>query len=844
MAGKIVIKGARVHNLKNIDLEIPRDAFVVITGVSGSGKSSLAFDTLYAEGQRRYLESLGGDGRQLLKQLDKPDVDFIDGLSPAIAIEQRAAPANPRSTVGTITEVYDFLRVLFTRVGQPFCVACGSEINAQTIDQMVDRLLALPAQMRITVLAPLVFAAGADPTRSLDEMTRQGFTRVMLDGEIHELADGISDAMKSAKQIDLVVDRLVLREGIARRLTDSLEVASRAGKQIVKILATVEGESLPAQSLVFTQRFICLQCGAAAPEITPSLFSFHSPQGACAGCGGLGVSSQRGKPARPIENDPKPCTDCAGRRLRKESLSVRIAGQNISELSSLSVAESMAFFDGLELTGARKIIGQKILAEITGRLRCLTRLGLDYLSLDRPSTSLSGGEAQRVRLATQIGAAMAGVLYILDEPSIGLHQKDNGQLIALLKQLRDAGNSVLVVEHDPETILAADYVVDMGPGAGVQGGEVVARGTPAELRRDSRSLTGRYLSGTEVVPLPLTRRAGAAGFIRLKHIRARNLKDLTVEFPIGAMTCVTGVSGAGKSTLVMEVLYQTIRARIEHGPGKISNSTDITGWQSIDRVIAVDQSPIGRTPRSNPATFTGLYDRLRELFAQLPEARARGFTAERFSFNLRGGRCEACDGDGVTRLEMHFLPDMFVTCEACRGRRYNRETLEVKYKGLSIADMLDLTVHQGLELLSYVPLIHDRLRTLYEVGLGYLRLGQSASTLSGGEAQRVKLARELARRSTGKSLYILDEPTTGLHFDDVKKLLELLNRLTDLGNTMVIVEHNLDVIKSADYLLDLGPGGGPRGGELVARGTPEEVAGDSQSFTGNYLKAVLNFSQQ
>ncbi|MBM2803681.1 MAG: excinuclease subunit [Deltaproteobacteria bacterium] len=806
MADHIVIKGARVHNLKK---------------------------------QRRYLESLGADARQLLKQVAKPDVDLIDGLSPAIAIQQKTGLANPRSTVGTMTDVYDYLRLLFVRVGELFCVSCGHAITAYSIEQIVDQLLALPMQTRILVLAPLRFTPSEDASKVLHELTRQGFARVIVDGQMHELGGEIAEAVRAASALDLVVDRLVLREGIARRLADSLETASRAGQGIITIEARAENETAAPRRMVFSQKFVCVQCGGVAAELTPSLFSFNSPLGACPTCNGLGISSERSKRAKPSDAATA-CPDCRGSRLKKESLSVRVAGKNIAELASRSIAELLAFLDGLELAEQRKAVGHKIAAEITSRLACLAQLGLDYLSLDRTSTTLSGGEAQRVRLATQIGASLAGVLYILDEPSIGLHQKDNARLVSLLKQLRDAGNSVLVVEHDPETIVAADYVIDMGPGAGVLGGEAITQGTPAQLQRATVSLTGRYLSGAlKISPAP-TRRTGSGDSLRITNASQRNLKNLTVEFPIGAMTCVTGVSGAGKSTLVMEVLFDGISQRLQRARGKKADATQITGWENFDRLIAIDQSPIGRTPRSNAATYVGLYDHLRKLFAELPEARVRGYKAERFSFNARGGRCEACDGAGVTRVEMHFLPEMFVTCEVCRGRRYNRETLAVKYKGLSIADVLALTVNQALELLAAVPPIHDRLRTLRDVGLGYLCLGQSALTLSGGEAQRVKLARELARRSSGRSLYILDEPTTGLHFDDVRQLLELLNRLTDLGNTMIIVEHNLDVIKCADHVIDLGPEGGARGGELIASGTPSEVAQVSLSATGAYLKAAMS----
>jgi len=837
MAGQIVIQGARVHNLKNINLEIPRDRLVVITGVSGSGKSSLAFDTLYAEGQRRYLESLGVDMRQLLRQLAKPDVDRIDGLSPAIAIQQKAAAYNPRSTVGTLTDIYDFLRLLFARVGQPHCVKCGCEIQAQSIEQISDRVMALPAGSRLLILAPVKFFEGS-AGKSLGELARQGFTRAMVDGRTYELSGEIPDALHNANQLDLVIDRLVLRDGIEKRLADSLEVAARAGQQTIKIEILGDGAAAAPERLVFSQRFACVDCGTTLGEITPSLFSFNSPDGACVGCNGTGMEIKRGKRVAD-QTDATPCSDCRGTRLRKESLAVRIAGQNIASLSSAAISENLLFFDQVELAPERRIVGQRIIAEIASRLGCLSELGLDYLCLHRPTMTLSGGELQRVRLATQIGSSLAGVLYILDEPSIGLHQKDNDRLIGLLRRLRDNGNSVIVVEHDRETIGAADFVVDMGPGAGVNGGEVVAHGTPAELQKNRRSLAGMYMAGELEIARPLRRRVGTERVLQITGARRHNLRNLTVRFPIGAMSCVTGVSGAGKSTLAMEVLYNAVSQRLQRGRGKVVDSQQVSGWENFDRVIAIDQLPIGRTARSNPATFMGLHDHLRQLFAQVPEARVRGFKAARFSFNAKGGRCEACQGDGVTRVEMHFLPEMYVTCESCKGRRYNRETLEIKYRGLSIADVLDLTVMQAAELLSTVPPIHERLRTLREVGLGYLALGQSAATLSGGEAQRLKLARELARRSTGRSLYLLDEPTTGLHFDDIKQLLELLNRLIDLGNTMIIVEHNLEVIKCADFVVDLGPGGGTAGGEIVAMGSPEAIAVAPASATGRYLRGVL-----
>jgi excinuclease ABC subunit A len=842
MAGKIVIKGARVHNLKNIDLEIPRGRFVVITGVSGSGKSSLAFDTLYAEGQRRYLESLGADTRQLLQQLEQPDVDSIDGLSPTIAVQQKPGLASPRSTVGTLTDSYDYLRLLFARIGQPFCVSCDREIRAYTVEQIVDQLLALPAQTRIIVLAPVPLSSAGDAKERLREFARQGFARVMVDGEMRELGGEDDPDDGAIGQLDLVIDRLALRDGIEKRLADSLEVASRHGAKVVKIQILSGNESSSSGALLFSLNFACVHCGTVMPELTPSLFSFNSPQGACPSCNGLGVIAAAQRKRTKVsgeDGDVMPCAECGGSRLRPESRAVRIAGRDIAEVAALPVSQALEFFSTVTIGEERRVVGQKIVDQIARRLRVMADLGLQYLSLDRRTVTLSGGELQRARLATQIGSAMAGVLYVLDEPSIGLHQKDNARLLTLLKQLRDAGNTVLVVEHDRETMLAADYLIDMGPAAGVHGGEVVAHGTPEEITRNERTLTGRYLSGASKVPIPPQRRGGTEKFLTIRNANARNLKNLTVEIPLGAITCVTGVSGAGKSTLVMDVLYRGAAARLQRRKDSVVAEAEILGWENLDRVIGVDQTPIGRTPRSNPATYTGLYDHLRELFAQLPEARVRGYGSERFSFNASGGRCEACAGEGVTRVEMYFLPEVYVTCAVCKGRRYNRETLDIHYKGLSIADILELTVDQALELLANIPAIHDRLRTLHDVGLGYLQLGQSASTLAGGEAQRVKLARELARRSSGRSLYVLDEPTAGLHFEDVRTLLELLHRLVDMGNTIVIVEHNLDVIKDADYVIDLGPEGGERGGELVAQGRPEEVATVAASATGQYLKETL-----
>ena len=855
MAGNIVIKGARVHNLKNIDLEIPRDRLIVITGVSGSGKSSLAFDTLYAEGQRRYLESLAVDARQLLQQMERPDVDSIEGLSPAIAIQQKAPITSPRSTVGTVTEIYDYLRLFFARVGKPLCVQCGREVVVWTIEEIVDVVRSLLAGTRILVMAPIVVKTAADYRERLKELAREGFARVRIAGEVHELPGAIDLEQTQPEAIDLVVDRLIVREGIDKRLADSLEIASRYGDRIVK-LEVLESSDAETRELVFSQKLACVQCGIALSEITPRSFSFNSPEGACTACGGLGVEARPRRHPKEKEQRAKrgesnssesvdeianaiPCEVCKGSRLKQESLAIRLEGRNIAEVTGMTIVDALDFFNRLKLGSKERVVGQKVLDEIVNRLSFLLEVGLDYLTLDRRSVTLSGGEAQRVRLATQIGSHLAGVLYILDEPSIGLHQKDTARLLSLLKKLRDANNTVIVVEHDREIILAADQIIDMGPGAGVHGGEVVAQGTPEALMADHRSLTGQYLSGRRNIEFSQPRK-GSGGFLTITDAREQNLKNVTAKIPIGTMTCVTGVSGAGKSTLVMDVLFTAIIKRLQRSPAvKAEAFNDLTGWEQFERVIAVDQTPIGRTPRSNPATYTGIYDPMRSLFAQLPEARMRGYQAERFSFNLSGGRCEACRGDGVVRVDMYFLPDVYVTCDVCKGRRYNRETLEIKYKGLSIADVLDLTVARALEIFGNIPAIHGRLMTLFEVGLGYLHLGQPASTLSGGESQRVKLARELARRSTGRTLYIMDEPTTGLHFEDVKKLLDLLRRLIDTGNTAIIIEHNLDVIKSADYIIDLGPEGGAKGGQVVAVGSPEAIAKSPSSATGYYLKSVL-----
>jgi excinuclease ABC subunit A len=843
MAGTIVIRGARVHNLKNINLEIPRDKLVIVTGLSGSGKSSLAFDTLYAEGQRRYLESLALDARQFVRQLERPDVDSIEGLSPAIAIQQKSGAFTSRSTVGTITEIYDYLRLLFARIGRARCMGCGREIVAHSIEQIVDELLSLPQEKRALLLAPAGLAENGGQGDRLAELMRAGFTRVKLGGKIQELSEVPETGPAAAQSAEVVVDRLVLRPGIEKRLADSLEIAARVGNGVVKVELLADKAAAPEEVLTFSTQFTCPHCGLSLPEITPRLFSFNSPQGACAACGGLGFIHKNGRAGAggADEDEAEPCATCRGSRLKAESLMVKIGSLSIADLASLSIEEAIEFLAGLNLQGRERAIGKKVLDEIIGRMEFLKQVGLQYLSLDRPSKSLSGGEAQRVRLATQIGSGLAGVLYILDEPSIGLHQKDNARLLALLKLLKERGNSLVIVEHDEETIAAADHIIDMGPGAGIHGGEVVAHGSLHEVMRNDRSLTGQYLARRLEIPVPPQRRPGQ-GSIVLTGARAHNLKNLTVRIPVAAMTCVTGVSGSGKSSLVVDTLYRALAARLHGSKMHAGAFARLSGWENIQRIVGVDQSPIGRTPKSTPATYTGIHDHLRDLFAQLPEARVRGYKAARFSFNARGGRCETCAGDGVVRVDMYFLPEVFVPCDVCKGRRYNRETLEIKYKGLSIADVLDLTVAQALDLLNHIPAIHDRLRSLQDVGLGYLRLGQSASTLSGGEGQRVKLARELARRSPGGTLYILDEPTTGLHFDDVRRLLDLLHRLVDMGNTAVVIEHNLDVIKTADYVIDLGPEGGAKGGELIAIGAPEAIASVNASVTGQYLRSKLGLS--
>jgi len=942
MTDKIVIKRACEHNLKCIDLEIPRDRLVVITGVSGSGKSTLAFDTIYAEGQRRYVESLSAYARQFLEQMDKPDVESIEGLSPAIAIEQKTTSKNPRSTVGTVTEIYDYLRLLYARAGQVHCPQCDQAISTQTVDQMVDRILALPEQARLLVLAPIVRGRKGEYRRELRQLQADGFARVRIDGTIYELSD--TPALDRQKQhtIEVVVDRLVLKAGIATRLTESLETALRLAEGLVQVegVAAQLAAALP-EPILFSARHACVACGVSLPEIAPRLFSFNNPHGACPDCTGLGSrrfvdpelvvpdptrtlrggalvawstrtgfyylpilealgdhygfdldtpfgqlpesiqqvllygsggeqirfhydqGGQRIYYRRPFEGvlpnlerriketeseqqrerleeflGTRPCPSCNGARLRPTALAVRVGGKNIREVCALSVSEAQSFFAELQLPPREAEIARRVLKEIRERLAFLTGVGLDYLTLDRTAGTLSGGEGQRIRLATQIGSSLVGVLYILDEPSIGLHQRDNRRLLETLKRLRDLGNTVLVVEHDEETILAADHVIDMGPGAGTHGGEIVAQGPPPAILANPASLTGDYLSGRRSIPVPAQRRP-AKGLLLLRGARANNLQGIDIAIPLGVMTCVTGVSGSGKSTLVIDTLYRALAQRLHQAKEKPGEVAAIEGLEQLDKVIDIDQSPIGRTPRSNPATYTGVFTDIRDLFAQLPEAKLRGYAPGRFSFNVKGGRCEACQGDGLLRIEMHFLPDVYVTCDVCKGARYNRETLEVRYKGKNIADVLAMTASQAVEFLGNVPVIRRKLETLCDVGLGYIALGQSATTLSGGEAQRVKLSRELGRRATGRTIYILDEPTTGLHFDDIRKLLEVLQRLVSTGNSVLIIEHNLDVIKSADWVIDLGPEGGSGGGRVVACGTPENVAQSPASHTGRYLQPCL-----
>jgi excinuclease ABC subunit A len=877
----ILIRGAREHNLKSIDLEIPRDKLVVVTGVSGSGKSSLAFDTIYAEGQRRYVESLSAYARQFLEQMDKPDVDLIEGLSPAISIEQKTTSKNPRSTVATVTEIYDYLRLLYARVGRPSCYRCGKPIASQTVSQIVDQILALPAGTKIQVLAPVVRGRKGEYRQIFVQMRKEGFVRVRVNGILHDLDEPIDLDKNKKHTLEVVVDRLVVSDTLGRRLADSLETALKLAEGLVTINQPDGGKDL-----TFSERMACIECGVSYPEISPRIFSFNNPHGACPACDGLGTQvdvraaspdpslralgeeffgaslgalnrrykeTQSSRVREEIESyverlaNIRPCSACDGARLRKESLAIRVGGLNIAEVTRKSVKDAVTFFGALGTGGAGALslsdkereIARRILKEIRERLGFLANVGLDYLTLDRTAATLAGGEGQRIRLATQIGSSLMGVLYILDEPSIGLHQRDNVRLLNTLKRLRDLGNTVLVVEHDEETIRAADYVVDLGPGAGVDGGRVVAVGTPESIMADRASLTGRFLSGELSIPIPRQRRPQTGHQLTIMGAREHNLKNIEVEIPLGLFTCVTGVSGSGTSTLVTDILRKSLDAALYGGRERPGAHDKILGMEQIDKVIDIDQSPIGRTPRSNPATYTGVFSFIRELYALTPEARMRGYQPGRFSFNVKGGRCEACQGDGLIQIEMHFLPDVYVTCEVCKGDRYNRETLEITYKGKTIADVLHMTVEEALRFFENVPRVREKMQTLHDVGLGYIKLGQSATTLSGGEAQRVKLSRELSRRGTGRTLYLLDEPTTGLHFADIQQLLDVLHRLRDAGNTVLVIEHNLDVVKTADYVIDLGPEGGDGGGQVVASGTPEEVARVKASYTGQFLKRVL-----
>ncbi|EEG77858.1 excinuclease ABC subunit UvrA [Dethiobacter alkaliphilus] len=938
---KILIKGAREHNLANIDVEIPRNRLVVITGVSGSGKSSLAFDTVYAEGQRRYVESLSAYARQFLGQMDKPDVDYIEGLSPAISIDQKTTSRNPRSTVGTVTEIYDYLRLLFARIGRPHCPHCEIQIAQQTVEQMVDRIMTMPERTKIQVLAPLVRGRKGEYSKLFQDARADGFVRVRVDGELRDLDEEITLDKNKKHNIEIVVDRLVIKEGLEPRLADSLETSLNYGGGLV-IIDVIDGEEI-----LFSSAFACPQCGFSFEELSPRMFSFNSPYGACAPCTGLGSKAEidpdlvipdkrrtlrEGAIApwksgtqgyyqqlletaakhfeidmdKPFASLPKkqqklllwgakeripfsytdahgrlhqynlrfegvvpnlerryrestseqvredlesymshtPCPECGGSRLKAASLAVTVGEKNIAEVTSLTVHAAREYIGSLELSEKEQQIGRLVIKEIEERLGFLLNVGLEYLTLDRAAGTLSGGEAQRIRLATQIGSSLTGVLYILDEPSIGLHQRDNERLIKTLERLRDLGNTVIVVEHDEETIERADHILDIGPGAGAWGGRVVAAGPVEEIKKVPESVTGQYLSGRKAIHVPDKRREPNGKWLEVQGAKAHNLKDLSVPIPLGVLTCVTGVSGSGKSTLINEILYRRLALELHRGRQKPADHDELLGLEHLDKVIDVDQSPIGRTPRSNPATYTGVFDYIRELFSRTSEGRARGYMPGRFSFNVKGGRCEACRGDGILRIEMHFLPDVYVPCEVCRGKRYNRETLEIRYKGKNIADVLAMTVTEALEFFDAIPRIKRKLQTLYDVGLGYIRLGQPAPTLSGGEAQRVKLATELSRRSTGKTLYILDEPTTGLHSDDISKLLTILDRLVDNGDSVLVIEHNLDVIKRADYLIDLGPEGGDAGGRIVASGTPEEVAQVAESHTGRFLQKVLARAQE
>ncbi|MEX2490199.1 MAG: excinuclease ABC subunit UvrA [Nitrospirales bacterium] len=829
MQNAIVIKGARQHNLKNLDLVIPRDQLVVITGLSGSGKSSLAFDTIYAEGQRRYVESLSAYARQFLEQMTKPDVDSIDGLSPAISIEQKTTSHNPRSTVGTVTEIYDYFRLLFARIGEPFCYQCGNSIAAQTVQQMVDAILGLSVGSKIQILAPIVRGRKGEYRKELLAARKAGFVRARIDGTIRDLGETIILHKQRKHTIEIVIDRVIVKADttVARRLADSVETALKMTKGLVGVLTEDE------QVRMYSEQLACIQCEVSYSEIAPRVFSFNSPHGACPECDGIGFKAS-GCPEYEEWTFETPCEVCGGGRLKQESLAIKIGGQSIAEVTHLSVRQTLEFLDALNLTDRERVIGQRVIKEIRERLEFLLNVGLAYLTLDRPSATLSGGEGQRIRLATQIGSGLVGVLYILDEPSIGLHQRDHRRLLQTLLRLRDMGNTVVVVEHDAETMRAADYVLDLGPGAGVEGGKVVAQGTPAVVMADATSLTGQYLNGSRRVALPLRHRK-PKGFLSVVNAEKHNLQNVTVNIPLGLFTCVTGVSGSGKSTLVIDVVFRSLGQGFAQNKPVFEGCQTIKGLEHLDKLIDIDQSPIGRTPRSNPATYTGLFSFIRDVFAQLPESRIRGYKPGRYSFNVKGGRCEACQGDGLIKIEMHFLPDIYVICEVCSGQRYNRETLDVMYKGRTIADVLNMTVAEALEFFVNIPPIRARLQTLSDVGLHYIKLGQSATTLSGGEAQRVKLSKELSKRPTGRTLYILDEPTTGLHFVDIQRLLDVLDRLVETGNTVLVIEHNLDVIRNADWIIDLGPEGGDQGGYVVAEGTPESVMEVPASQTGQAL---------
>ena len=940
MNDKIVIKGAKEHNLKSINLEIPRDKLVVITGLSGSGKSSLAFDTLYAEGQRRYVESLSAYARQFLGLMEKPDVELIEGLSPAISIDQKTTSRNPRSTVGTVTEIYDYIRLLYARIGVPYCPKCGKKIEKQTIDQIVDSVMKLDYGTKIQVLSPIIRGRKGEFTKILENFQKEGFVRVRIDEEIYDLTDDIILDRKKKHNVDIIVDRLIIKDDIRSRLTESIEIAMKNANNLVKI------DIIGGDEKLFSGNYACPDCDISFEELSPRMFSFNNPFGACSSCTGIGYlmkmdedliipdknktlydgvkafgssvmkrgdtmakmyfesiakhygikikdvpikklprdflnkilygtgdekidfeyTSSAGirKFTAPFEgviptlerrhNETKsqgmrafyemymsdsPCPECHGARLKKESLSVKVGDKNINELTCMSINNIKNYLNSLELGRQDKMIADQILKELNKRLQFLIDVGLEYLTLSRSASTLSGGEAQRIRLATQIGSGLTGVLYILDEPSIGLHQRDNDKLLATLKHLRDLGNTVLVVEHDEDTMYVADQIIDIGPGAGVHGGNVIAQGTAEEIKLISESITGQYLSGRKQIPVPKKRRKANGKYIEVKGAVEHNLKNINVKFPLGQFICVTGVSGSGKSTLINEILYKTVARDLNGSNEKPGKCKEVKGLENIDKIINIDQSPIGRTPRSNPATYTGVFDIIRDIFAGTNEAKMRGYEKGRFSFNVQGGRCEACNGDGILKIEMHFLPDIYVPCEVCKGKRYNKETLEVKYKGKNISDVLDMTVEEALEFFKNIPRIKDKIQTLYDVGLGYIKLGQPSTTLSGGEAQRIKLATELSKRATGKTLYILDEPTTGLHIADVHRLVEILQRLVDSGNSIIVIEHNLDLIKTADYIIDLGPEGGDKGGNIIAVGTPEHIIKNDQSYTGKFLKKYL-----